>query len=286
MATAPLSRWQTLGVVGFFAFLIAFGGLVEYRSALLTRRMGDLDVFLRAAWAVRNDADLYTISSDNDWHYIYPPLYAILLTPLADPPRDADPTGHLPYALSVAIFYVINLLCLLWGVHRLASALEERSEDAGFRAQPKYCLRWWLLRLWPIAICFLPIGHTMMRGQVNVIVLAVLCLTLAGWIRGQSFRAGGWLALAICIKVIPAYLLIYPLWKRDWRAAGRLCAWLFHWARADSGHRVWLGRENGRPLRNLRQGLLRAALRRQRRSLARSQLAGHRRHQFDRFHQY
>ena len=67
-------------------------------------------------------------------------------------------------------------------------------------------------------VCLLPVGHTMMRGQVNVIVLTLLCAALASWIRGQSWRAGGWLAFAICIKVIPLYLLVYPLWKRDWRA--------------------------------------------------------------------
>jgi hypothetical protein len=72
--------------------------------------------------------------------------------------------------------------------------------------------------LWPILICFLPIGHTLMRGQANVIVLALLCAAAAGWLRGQSFRAGLWLAVAICIKVIPAYLVVYPLWKRDGRA--------------------------------------------------------------------
>lgn len=196
----------------------ALGGLVEYRSAFLSRRMGDLDVFLRAAWAVRNGEDLYAITSDNDWHYIYPPLYAILMTPLADPPRGADATGYLPYAGSVAICYLLNLFCLFMGVHMLGSALEERADDAGFRAQPRFCRRWWLLRLWPVLICFLPIGHTLIRGQVNVIVLAALCAALAGWIRGQSFRAGVWLALAICIKVIPAFLLVYPLWKRDGRA--------------------------------------------------------------------
>jgi hypothetical protein len=51
-------------------------------------------------------------------------------------------------------------------------------------------------------------------------VTALLIAALAGWMRGQSFRAGWWLAIAISIKVIPAYLLIYPLWKRDRRALG------------------------------------------------------------------
>jgi hypothetical protein len=214
-ATAPLSRWGKIGVVGFFVFLIAFGGLVEFRSALLSRRMGDLDVFLRAAWAVRNDADIYAITSDNDWHYLYPPLYAILMTPLADPPKDADSTGYVPYKYSVAICFLLSLLSLFVGVHVLASALEECIFAGG---QPAFRRRWWLLRILPVVICFLPIGHTLMRGQVNVIVLAMLCGAAAGWIRGQSFRAGAWLAFAICIKVIPVYLLVYPICKLDRRA--------------------------------------------------------------------
>jgi alpha-1,2-mannosyltransferase len=189
--------------------------MVEYRSALLTRRMGDLDVFLRAAWAVRNDADIYAITSDNDWHYLYPPLYAILMTPLADPPKNVVPTGYVPYKYSVAICFLISLLSLFIGVHTLASAMEDRVFTAG---QPAYCRRWWLLRILPVVICFLPIGHTLMRGQVNVIVLAMLCAATAGWIRGQSVRAGGWLAFAICIKVIPVYLLVYPICKLDRRA--------------------------------------------------------------------
>jgi hypothetical protein len=218
-AHIPLCRWQRIGTIGFFFLLLVYGGLVERRSALMQRRMGDLDVFLRAAWAVRNDAeaDLYEVSSANGWHYIYPPLYAILLTPLADPPPDADRSGYLPYPVSVAICYLLNICCLIIGVHTLASALEERSDDPAFRTQPRFCLRWWVLRLWPVFICLSPIGHTLMRGQVNVIILAILCAVMAGWIRGQSFRAGAWLALAICIKVIPAYLVIYPLWKRDGR---------------------------------------------------------------------
>ena len=65
-ATKPLSRFGKGLVALFFIFLVAFGAHVEQRSAFLTRRMGDLDVFLRAAWAVRNDADLYAITSDND----------------------------------------------------------------------------------------------------------------------------------------------------------------------------------------------------------------------------
>jgi hypothetical protein len=158
------------------------------------------------------------VTSDNDWHYIYPPLYAILLTPFADPPPTQDHTGYLDYPWSVALCYLGSLVCLFWGAHVLASALEEASPDPSFRSQPAYCRRWWALRMWPVWVCWLPIGHTLSRGQVNIFILAILCAAQAGWLRGQRFRAGLWLAFAICIKVIPAYLLVYPLWKRDGRS--------------------------------------------------------------------
>ncbi|MBI3822399.1 MAG: DUF2029 domain-containing protein [Planctomycetes bacterium] len=221
LATAPLSKLETRSIIAFFFVLFPLlGALVEMRSAYMLRRMGDLDCFLRAAWAVRHDADPYAVISDNDWHYNYPPFYAILMTPLADTPHGETKAGHVPYPVSVYITFLLSLFALFWSADALARAIEERSPDEAFRTQPAYCRRWWVLRLWPMLVCFLPIGHTMMRGQVNLIVMALLIAALAGWMRGQSVRAGWWLGMAICIKVIPAYLLVYPLWKRDFRAVG------------------------------------------------------------------
>src|SRR5204862_5837457 len=36
-------------------------------------------------------------------------------------------------------------------------------------------------------------------------------------LRGRRLEAGLWLAGAICVKIIPAFLLLYPLWRRDRR---------------------------------------------------------------------
>src|SRR5262245_38868041 len=109
------------------------------------------------------------------------------MVPLADPPRGEDTAGMTPYSVSVAVWYIFSVLCLIWAVHALARALEEKSSDPELRGQPHGCRRWWALRCWPILVCLAPIGYTLMRGQVNTLVLALLCGLLAGLIRGANF---------------------------------------------------------------------------------------------------
>jgi alpha-1,2-mannosyltransferase len=199
------------------AVLVGFSGVVELRSAFLKRPMTDLQVYLRTAWAVRSGADLYQVTDDNGWHYNYPPLLAILLTPLADPPPYVARDGIPPFGVSVAIWYWLSVGCLVWGVHTLCRALEQTASDDSIRSQPPGCGRWRLLRFLPVLACLPAIGQTLVRGQVNLLVFASLCGFIAAIVRGRRVHAGIWLAGAICLKVIPALLLIYPLWKRDFR---------------------------------------------------------------------
>ena len=210
-------RWERWGVIGLLMAAIGFGVVVELRGALLHRPLTDVQVYFRAAWAARTGADLYTITDDNRWHYQYPPLLAILLMPLADAPGGVDRTGLIPFAVSVGLWYVFSMVCLVAGVHGLACALEETSPDSNVRSQPAGCRRWWALRLIPILACLPTIGATLARGQVNLLVLALLCFMAAATLRGRSWRAGLWLAGAVSLKVIPAFLILYPLWRRDFR---------------------------------------------------------------------
>jgi alpha-1,2-mannosyltransferase len=212
-----LTRRQWVLVASLFATFLAFGAVVELRSAFLSRRMGDLGVYLRAGWAVRSGADLYTVTDDNDWHYNYPPLFAILMAPLADPPHGSEFSGAVPYPVAVAIFYALNLVLLFAGTHALASALESCSAFPAVRSQGRFGQRWWLLRAVPVLVCLPPIGHTLMRGQANIVLLALVCGFAAALLRGRRHLAGWFLAGAITLKIFPAYLLLYPLWRRDFR---------------------------------------------------------------------
>lgn len=212
---SALSPWERCGFGFFFVLVLLFGFLVELRSVYLQRRMGDLGVFLRTAWAVRAGQAIYTATDNNGYHYHYLPLFAILLVPLADPPPGADQSWTVPYPISVAIWYVFGLLCLATAVHGLACALEKNAADT--IALPDGGWRWWALRLLPVLACLPPIGHTLMRGQVSLLLLLLLCGMAAALLRGRRWQAGLWLAGAICLKVIPAFLLLYPLQRRDQR---------------------------------------------------------------------
>jgi hypothetical protein len=212
-----ISKWEWRGFLLFLATVVIFGLVVEKRSAFMRRHMTDLGVYLRVGWAVRAGEDIYDVIDDNGWHYQYPPLFAILMVPLADPPPGIDRAGMLPFWASVAIWYVFSVACLTFAVHALACALEDRALPVLGRKVPRGCWRWWALRLIPILGCLTPIGHTLMRGQVNLLLLALLSAMTAALLRGQNGRAGFWLAGAMCLKVIPAFLLLLPLWRRDGR---------------------------------------------------------------------
>ncbi len=223
---APLRRGERLALILFFIVLALFAIVVEHRSAFQHTRKGDLNVFLRAGWAVRADADLYAVTDDNGFHYHYPPLLAILAAPLADAPAGADRPGMLPYAVSVAICYLLNLLFLAFAVHRLARALERTTTGRLRLNWPVGSRGWWALRMTPILACIIPLGHTLSRGQVNLLLLALFAGFLADLLYKRHFRAGMWLAGAICVKIIPAYLLLLPLWRRDGRCLAGCAAGL------------------------------------------------------------
>jgi len=213
----PLSGAEKIVLWALLALAIAFGVIVEIRSACLQSRHTDLDVYLRGAWTIRSgEGDLYKTNDDNNWPYLYPPLFAILMIPLADPPAHVSRAGYVPFAFSVGLWYVVCLACLGWGGHAMANACQ-RAWNASFS---QFSRGWWALRMVPLLVCLPGIGSDLARGQVNMLVLLLLGLMIASAMRGTSQgsrRAGIFLGVAICLKVIPVFFLIYPLWRRDWR---------------------------------------------------------------------
>ncbi|HKV55943.1 MAG TPA: glycosyltransferase family 87 protein [Candidatus Binataceae bacterium] len=212
-----LAWYEVAGITAFFLLAVLFGVWVEIHSAFLRVRRTDLADFLRAGWAVRIGSDLYAVTEDHGWHYNFPPLFAIVMAPLADPPKGADRAGMVPFPLSVAIWYLLSLISLGFASDILARTLEQTAAKNQMRRAPPSRRQWWRLRLLPVIVCIAPIGFTLSRGQVNLLLLLLLCAMLAAIAARRPIWAGVWLAAAACIKIFPLYLLMYPLWRRDWR---------------------------------------------------------------------
>lgn len=212
-----LTKQQRAGLWLLLFAVFIFGGVVEYRSAFLRRRMTDADVYFRTAWAVRTGADLYDVTDTNGWHYQYPPFLAIAMTPLANPPPNADRAGMLPYGVSIAVWYFFSVACLALGVHWLASAIESSPGNSPAQKFPPGCAGWWALRIIPTLVCLPSIGRTLSRGQINLVVLMLFCGMAALLAKKRRTLAGACLGVAISIKLIPGFLLWHAVWRRDWR---------------------------------------------------------------------
>ena len=221
----PLTRSTRAALWALLAVFVVFGGIVEMRSAFLKRRLTDVDVFFRGAWAVRSGIDMYSVTETHGWHYNYPPLFAILMTPLASPPPGSDETGMLPYPVSVAVWYVANVAFVWLAVHWLASALARAAPEPW--AFARHSRGWWAIRILPVLLCLTLIGRSLSRGQSNLLLLLLFCGTIALLIRDRRFAAGICLAGAICIKVFPGFLLIHPLVRGDFRFLAGAGAGLF-----------------------------------------------------------
>jgi hypothetical protein len=217
---APLEQGGRRFLWVLAAVFIGFYLYTLNGTAIHQPRKGDLGVYLRAAWAAREGTSLYQITDHHGWHYLYPPLLATLMIPLADPPDNAAPEAKaqtLPFWVSASIWYWLGIACILASVHMVASALEDTGAARGAPPPPIYSQGWWLLRLLPLLLTLCYAGDGLGRGQSTPILLLCISGCGAAILRGRSLRAGLWLGTAAIIKLFPAFLLIYPLWRRDRR---------------------------------------------------------------------
>lgn len=211
-AARPLFVYERAGLALLALLVTAFGGLTVVRSAFQHERKTDFGVYARAGYAVRTGLDPYdkAVCDDRGWHYCYPPPFAVLMAPLADPFRHeyGRLTGYLPFWASVAIWYALGVLFAGYAIHAfMAAAIPDAVPGSR---------RWWYARLIPIYVCVGGIGYTLSRGQVNTLVLALIAGLFAASVRGRWLTAGVWLAGAVAVKVIPGFLALYPavVWLR------------------------------------------------------------------------
>jgi hypothetical protein len=226
-AYAPLKPRERVQIIASCLVLVVFGVVILIRSCFLESRLTDVGCYLRAGWAVRAGKDPYAVTDIHYWHFAYPPAAALMFVPLADAPPGVDRAWMLPQAVSVVLWFAFNVVCILLAAHWIASTLERNSKDPALRDMPAYCRRWWFNRLFPIWICMVQLGSTLSRGQVTPLLILCMAGIFKAAVERKSLRSGLWLATAICVKIVPAFLILFPLWRRDWRALAGTAAGLF-----------------------------------------------------------
>jgi hypothetical protein len=183
----------------------------------------DFTVFTEAGAAFFDGRDPYRVTNPRGWHYLYPPLFALLVSPLT----------VFDTASQVAIWYALNVVlsfgCFL-EARRLWRLLAAR---AG--AFPTY----WVIAC--VALCaFLPFLDCMQAGQLGIAILYLLIVGFRLVLEKRSWRSGFLtgvlLALPAAVKLVPALpvvCLLLQQWsavafrekrRRPWRQASALSA--------------------------------------------------------------
>jgi hypothetical protein len=204
-------EWVAIGLV--VALMLLFLPMVVWKTVSLGQ--GDVQVFFRAGWAIWTGYPLYEVADHHGWTYHYPPTFALFMGPFANPlPDHPQPWWALPYPAAVAVWYLINSLCLLLALHIWANALE-RYRPVEVRAG--YLQRAWALRLGPL-IALLPfIGDGLARGQPAPVLLFLIVLFLALYVESRVAAASFVFSLAITVKLFPLVLAVIPFLRRDWK---------------------------------------------------------------------
>jgi hypothetical protein len=243
-------RWLLAGVLG----LVLFGAILEKRTALRHQPMTDLGAWSCQAWAAWHGGDIYGTTDWHGWHCQYPPGFSILFGPLGHPPPEPPPSlapgerrtsantpwgygvqggnyyglhrDNLRFFVIVAVWYVASVIFAFFSAHALASALEGNRLRDGPPADPFARRRWWVLRLIPLLVCVGSIGTDWSRGQVDLLMLAAIALGLYLAASRREFSAGFCLSFAATVKLFPALVLLYPVWRLRWRMSAGVFAGL------------------------------------------------------------
>jgi alpha-1,2-mannosyltransferase len=196
-----LRSTTTLRIV---ALVVLAGGLWTM-LALSAHRHGifDLRVYQGAiaSWA-RDGGSLYGYSvPDTPYGFTYPPFAALVMLPLA----------FVSWPVAIGLAAVVTIACTAVVLYLLVTPVARRQV---------WTPEWFAVAL---AVVLAPIVEpyleTLLFGQINMLLVALVTIDILVLLRRNSRFAGVGIGLAAAIKLTPGIFIVYLLVTKRWRAA-------------------------------------------------------------------
>jgi Glycosyltransferase family 87 len=189
-------KWTVAGLA--LVTVVVLGVLMVHRAAFSTKLNSDFTTYRAAGLAVLNGHNIYKVQNSRRWPYVYPPPFAILMTPFAM--MSAFTASIIWYALSVILVVSSVQMCVTMVCAR------ER-----FSAPP-----FWLYVL-SFAAVLLWVGQGLVEGQATLLTLWLLIFALYRSQHDGNISGGAALASAALLKAFPLAFLAYFIAKQQWR---------------------------------------------------------------------
>jgi len=191
--------WTFVAFTAVGAALL-FAGISSY--VRITGKGTDYNVFYLAGRTLaERPADLYHFQAPRGptYTYIYPPLFAVLMSPLA----------ALPLSASALAWFLLNAALFLHGAWILSRALASPPRRMEL-------LAWILILGAPFAV------ENIFLGQVHGLIAYLMVRAFELLRTGRSVGGAVWMAAASAIKLMPAVFGVYFLVRRDWKGLASL----------------------------------------------------------------
>ncbi len=186
----------TLLFAAIIIFILLF--IQTYHSAV--RENGnDFTSFLISSKTMLNGGNPYYTS--NKFPYVYPLTFALLLIPLT----------FLPYWLSVTLWYLLNLFCLITIINFIFKLIVKTKLNVQNQGKIYFFL---ILSI----ILFNIIQNNLMNGQVNIVVLALVIMFFKYNLKSREITSALFLSAAISIKLVPIIFLLYLLVRGKYKS--------------------------------------------------------------------
>jgi alpha-1,2-mannosyltransferase len=190
---ARIQVWAACFVAGLLGVLVVQGFRMAYRV-----EGNDFTSYLLAARALWAGDNPYQVAMP--FPYLYPLFLAFVLIPLT----------FVPYWLASTAWIFLSVA----GLGASCAWLQQvASHECGTTLGRHLAFP----ALVVLLAFYLPVESNMIQGQVNLFVLFCCVMFFCFFAQNRPAWAGGWLAAAIAVKVLPAVLLVFLVVRGRYR---------------------------------------------------------------------